>query len=113
VTYAAISKLKAEHVRLLVEGRASLVFLPLGATIVPPASDADEVRLRLDALNSRQEATAYVDGLKLKKSELLVLARHLGVAVQSKDTVAVLKKRIVDGTVGARADVAAIRNGSW
>ena len=38
------------------------------------------IRARLDALQSRREAVAYVDGLKLKKPALVTLARQLDIA---------------------------------
>jgi hypothetical protein len=109
----ALSKLKAEEIRLLAEGKGSIAFLPLGATIVQSGPTAAGIRLRLENLHTRQEATTYINGLKLKKAELQALARELGIMIQSKDSMATLRSKIIEGTVGTRADVAAIRGGSW
>jgi hypothetical protein len=109
----AIGKLKADELRLLVEGKGSFAFVPLGASVTASGPDVHDIRARLDALQSRREAVAYVDGLKLKKPALVTLARQLDIAVTGKETVAEVKRRIIEGTVGTRADVAAIRGGSW
>ena len=73
----AIGKLKADELRQLVEGKGSIIFLPLGASVVTSGPDVHEVRAQFDALQSRREAVAYVDGLKLKKPALVSLARQL------------------------------------
>ncbi len=109
----AIGKLKADELRLLVEGKGSLAFVPLGASDTASGPVARDIRARLDALQSRREAVAYVDGLKLKKPALVTLARQLDIAVTGREAVAEVKRKIIEGTVGTRADVAAIRGGSW
>jgi hypothetical protein len=108
-----VKKLNADQVDQLVEGKAKLAFVPPGAAVVFPGPDADEVRARLSSIASRHEATEYLAGLKLKKADLVSLAKQLDIAVASKDTVTVLRRNIVEGTVGARADHSAIRDGTW
>ena len=71
------------------------------------------IRGQLDAFSGRGEAVTYLDGLKLKKPALVTLARQLDVATSGKDTVDEIKRKIIEGTVGTRADAAAIRGGSW
>ncbi|OLF17261.1 hypothetical protein [Actinophytocola xanthii] len=97
----------------LVDGRAKLAFLPPGAKVQVPAASLDAVRDRLAAIEDRQEAERYVTGLKLKKDDLVALARQLGVVVRSKDRVADVTRNIVEGTVGVRVDHNAIRDSSW
>lgn len=113
IACGAIGKLKADELRQLVEGKGSIIFLPLGASLVTSGPDVHEVRARFDAFQSRREAVAYVDGLKLKKPALVTLAPQLDIATTGKDTVAEVKRKIIEGTVGTRADVAVIRGGSW
>lgn len=108
-----IRKLKAEQVEQLAEGKASLTFLPPGASVVFPGPDADEVRTRLAAAQSRREAADYLASLKLKKPELISLAKQLDIAVVNKDTMPVVHRKIIDGTAGVREDAAAIRDSSW
>lgn len=108
-----VKKLKADQVDQIVEGKATLAFVPPGATVVFPGPDADEVRARLASIASRDEATRYLAGLKLRKAELVSLAKQLDIAVTSRDTMAVLQRNIVEGTVGARTDHSAIRDGNW
>jgi hypothetical protein len=109
----ALSKLTAEEIRLLADGKGSIAFLPLGSTIVQSGPTTEEMRSRLENIHNRQEATTYINGLKLKKAELQALARELGIIIQGKDSMATLRSKIIEGTVGTRADVAAIRGGSW
>jgi hypothetical protein len=108
-----VKKLKADQVDQLVEGKAALAFVPPGAAVVFPGPDAGEVRARLAAAGSRQEAAEYLAGLKLKKPELISLAKQLAIAVVSKDTVPVVQRKIVEGTAGVREDHSAIRDRSW
>jgi hypothetical protein len=108
-----IKKLKADQVEQLAEGKASLTFLPPGAAITFPGPDAGEVRARLAAARSRQEATNYLASLKLKKADLVSLAKQLDIAVASKDNMDVVHRKIIEGTAGAREDAAAIRDPAW
>jgi len=113
IACGAVGKLKADELRQLVEGKGSIVFLPLGASVVTTGPDVQAVRRQLDAFSGRGEAVAYLDSLKLKKPALVTLARQLDVATNGKDTVDEIKRKIIEGTVGTRADAAAIRGGSW
>lgn len=108
-----LRKLKPEQIEQLVEGKASFVFRPPGASLVITGPGAAEVRARLAAAGSRHKAMAYLEGLKLKKADLASLARQLDIAVYSKDTVAEIKRKIVQGTAGTREEAAAILGGSW
>jgi hypothetical protein len=108
-----LKKLKADQIQQLVEGKANLAFLPSGAQIVVAGPDSSEVRASLDAMQSRHEVVTYLDRLKLKKPELVALARQLGISVVSKDTVRDVRQKIIELTVGARADAAAIRSQAW
>src|SRR6202012_4744838 len=80
----AIGRLKADELRLLVEGKGSFAFVPLGASVTASGPDGHDIRARLDALQSRREAVAYMDGLKLKKPALVPLARQVDIAVTGK-----------------------------
>jgi hypothetical protein len=108
-----LKKLQPAQVEQLIQGKADFVFLPSGATITITGPEADEVRARLAAAGNRHEAGRYLDGLKLKKNELVSLARQLDIVVGGKDTILTIKRNIIEGTTGAREDAAAIRSGSW
>jgi hypothetical protein len=108
-----VKKLKADQLDQLVEGKAELTFVPPGAAVVFPGPDAGEVLARLANAASRQEAAQYLAGLKLKKADLVSLAKQLDIAVVSKDTMAVIQRKIVEGTAGVREDHSAIRDRSW
>jgi hypothetical protein len=108
-----LRKLKPEQIEQLVTGKAGFVFRPPGASLVVAGPDAAEVRERLTTAGSRQKATAYLQGLKLKKPELVSLARQLDVAVGSKDVIAEITRKIVQATAGTREESAAILGGSW
>jgi hypothetical protein len=76
------------------------------------AFDPVEVRGRLDAMQSREEAAAYVAGLGLRKAELGQLASQIDVSTDYRqNTIAKLQRRIVDVRVGDRLDFEAM--GRW
>jgi len=108
-----VKKLKADQIDQLVEGKAELTFVPPGAVVVFPGPDASEVRDRLASAASRQVAAQYLASLKLKKPDLVSLAKQLDIAVVSKDTIPTIQRKIVEGTVGVREDHSAIRDRSW
>jgi hypothetical protein len=108
-----VKKLKGDQLDQLVEGKAELKLVPPGAAIVFPGPDAGEVRDRLASAASRQEAAQYLAGLKLKKPDLVSLAKQLDIAVVTKDTMPTIQRKIVEGTVGVREDHSAIRDRSW
>ena len=108
-----LRKLKPDQIEQLASGKASFVFCPPGASLVTVGPDATEVRTRLVAAGTRQAASAYLEGLKLRKPELVSLARQLDIALGSKDRVEDIKRKIVHGTAGTREEAAAITGGSW
>lgn len=75
----------------------------------PPRSIGDE----LAASQSREEAAAYLDGLKLRKAGLLALATELDVHATGSHTIAEIKRKIVDRTAWARLAGEATRHGTW
>jgi hypothetical protein len=108
-----LRKLKPDQIDQLIAGKAGFVFRPPGASLVIAGPDAAEVRARLTTAGSRQNATAYLQGLKLKKSELVSLARQLDIALGSRDVVSEITRKIVQATAGTREETAAILGGSW
>lgn len=72
-----------------------------------------EVLAKLATVKTRREASDYLAGLNLKKAELVAVARHLDVAVDSRDTLATLRRKLVESTVGVREDTVAFRDRSW
>jgi hypothetical protein len=108
-----LRKLKPEELSQLADGTARIVVLPPGATVNPPAVDADQVREALRQLSNRQQGLNYLLKLKLKAADQKALARKLDIAIEAKDNMETVRKKIVNGTVGARLDTATISDRSW
>jgi hypothetical protein len=108
-----INRLSPEQFDQMAAGDARLAFVPPGGQVVVAGPDAGPIRAKLAATESRRAAVAYLDGLGLKKDELMSLARQLSVAVLSKDPKPTLVQKIVDATAGAREDTAAIHSPKW
>jgi len=116
-----LADLPAEHLEDLAAGRARLTFVPDGASAprVPsssprrpaskpaePAPEVNEIRDRLAQMQSRDEGRTYLGGFKVKP-ELTSLAKLLGVGTSGPKPA--LIDRIVERTIGARLNSAAIR----
>ncbi|RKR87569.1 hypothetical protein BDK92_1849 [Micromonospora pisi] len=72
------------------------------ATPTPPPVSAEQVRADLVSIGDRVAATRYLDDLRLKVTELRVLARELGITVSSRATKPAVVQEIVQWTVGRR-----------
>jgi hypothetical protein len=55
----------------------------------------------IEKLNTREEAKAYIDNLKMKKEELIYLGKLVNANISSKESKAVITDKIVEATVGA------------
>ncbi len=108
-----VNKLSPEQFDEIAAGTARLAFVPPGGEVVVAGPDAGTIRAKLAATESRRAAVALLDGLGLKRDELMSLARQLSVAVLSKDPKPTLVQKIVDATAGAREDTAAIHSPQW
>ena len=108
-----INRLSSEQFEQMAAGDARLAFVPPGGRVIVAGPDAGPIQAKLAATESRRAAVAYLDGLGLKKDELLSLARQLSVAVLSKDAKPTLVQKIVDATAGAREDTTAIHSPKW
>ena len=92
--------------------RTSMMVVPKGARVssgtarttqpVVLAVGAEQVDADLRSLGDRQSATRYLGDLKLKKAELVQLAKELNVPVRSSNTVAEIRDLIVEHKVGHR-----------
>ncbi|GAB7049096.1 hypothetical protein [Catenuloplanes indicus] len=106
-------KLKPEEVDQLVDGKASIGFVPAGAQIVSTGPNVADVSKELQRLLTRRDGEEYLVALKLRKDQLVALAKQLDVAVRSKDTKAAIQQAIIEATVGAREDAASMHGQSW
>jgi hypothetical protein len=107
-----LKKLKKEEYDSLLAGDSRLMVVPKGARIsggtarqaepVALALDAAQVDADLRSLGDRQSAARYVDDLKLKKAQILQLAKELNVHVRAKDTIPQIRDLIVEQKVGHR-----------
>jgi hypothetical protein len=103
----------------IAEGRATLTYHPLGATrpaapgrrapsrAAKPKKDMSEVVGTLGRMVSRDEGERYL--ASLTATDVKALAGELGMRGVSKDRKDDLIAKIVERTIGARLDSAAIR----
>lgn len=75
-----------------------------------PHTDASAV---LTDATSREEARARLSGMKTTKADLVALARQNDIHVASGDSKDTIRHKLIEGTVGAREDHAAVVGGSW
>jgi len=101
--------LTSAQISSLASGGATIAVLPPGAKIAK-SFDLADIQKTLSSFSTRLEGERFIKGLKLGKPDVYQLAKALGVEPGSKDTIAVLVDKIVGGTVGGRADSAAMRH---
>lgn len=114
-----IRKATPEQIDALASGEVRLDFVPKGARIAvstpKPATQlnisAEQVELDLKAMQDSSAATRYLTDLKLKKDQLLELAKSLNVTVPKSPTIAKVIGAIVEQKVSYRLDMEAIRHG--
>ena len=71
--------------------------------------DVDGILTKLRSASSREEGESMLNELMRRRSDLVVLARVVGLSPPKTDTVARLRERIVDATIGYRLRSDAIR----
>jgi Rho termination factor, N-terminal domain len=103
----------------IAEGRATLTYHPFGAArptapsrrppsrIAKPKKDMSEVSATLGRMTSRDEGERFLGSLTA--TDVKALAAELGMRGVSKDRKDDLIAKIVERTIGARLDSAAIR----
>lgn len=114
IVASAIRGLSDEQYENLVNGKARLVYRE---SVSKPAA---KVRVDLEAstsylehlqdMSSREEALAYLQGLKLKKDILLEMCGEMEIHVLKSDTREKLMAKLVESLVGARLRSEAIRS---
>ncbi|GAA4243185.1 hypothetical protein [Dactylosporangium darangshiense] len=107
-----LKKLKKDEYDALLAGNSRLMVVPKGARIsggparkaepVALAINAEQVDADLRSLGDRQSAARYLDDLKLKKAQLLQLAKELNVHVRASNTILQIRDLIVEHKVGHR-----------
>jgi hypothetical protein len=114
-----LKKLSKVQYDALVAGEARLEVVPKGARITggtaaktaPPVllpMSAERVGADLKAIGDRPAAVQYIDDLRLKKAQLTLLARDLGVRVTTRHTMTQVRDLIVEHKVGYRLATDAI-----
>jgi len=108
-----LRKVSVDQVEALAAGEARLEIVPKGARITGGAATkavapvalplpAEQVATDLRSLGDRASAARYIDDLKLKKPQLVLLARELNVQISSKTTMPQIRDLIVEQKVGHR-----------
>lgn len=106
--------LRDDQVEDLIAGRVNL-------TLTAPASkrvqrskldtpDVAKIQSELRSLNSREEGMKYLDSLSLTRVSLSNIATAMDLPTPRGDSVARLKERIVEATIGYRLRSEAIRS---
>jgi hypothetical protein len=108
-----LKKLSPEDARALETGEAKLMVVhktaPRQAPAVEPLSlDAEHVNTDLKAINDRAGAARYLMDLKLRRAQLVELAKRLDVPIGGKDSMPTIIAKIVEQKVGYRLDTDAI-----
>jgi len=75
-----------------------------------PAKDVNEFAVMIDSFKSREEAKAYLNGLKASKATLRDIARHYSIPVKSNDTNAKIIDSIVENVIGSKLRFDALLN---
>jgi hypothetical protein len=105
--------LSDEDIQALETGEAKLAVVrkaaPRTAQPVELSLDPDRVNADLKTIDDRATAARYLQDLKLKRPQLVELARRLEVPFGSKDSMATIVARIVEQKVGSRLTGEAFR----
>lgn len=70
----------------------------------------DEICVKLDAFQSREEAYAFFEGLTITKADLKNIAKQYNIPLASKDTNAQLIEKIIENVVGSKLRFDALLN---
>lgn len=104
-----INGLSDDQIDSLLSGQASLKYFEAKSEAKKVKAPADIINtslrgitLQLEELHTREEATAYIDSLKLKKESLILLGKLVNANMSSKDTKAAITEKLVEASVGAR-----------
>jgi len=108
-----LKKLSPEDAQALETGEAKLAVVhktapKRAAAAVPLSLDVEQVNTDLKAISDRAAAARYLMDLKLKRPQLVELAKALDVPVASKDSMATMIAKMVEQKVGYRLDTNAI-----
>lgn len=98
-----LEALEAGEARLQVVFKTQRVAKPVALTL-----DVARIEADLKALPDRASALQYLRDRRLKRVELMELARQLNVPVATKETTVAILSKIVEQKVGFRADSDAI-----
>lgn len=106
-----IDELSDDDIQAILDNRASLKLQHTktqkrrdnaGVKNVKKSVDIDEVRNKLEVMNSREEAEKYLVDLKLNKESLKQIAKFYNIVITTKDTNSRLVYKIVEGVVGSK-----------
>lgn len=62
----------------------------------------EEVCARIDGAATREEASAYLEGLSTTKAELKAIAKRYGIPLNGRENNAQIREKIVENTVGSK-----------
>ena len=118
IVFDALSAMDDREIDLLIQGKATLRVveksknkkaIPLDDTCLDEA--ISDVAQKLNVAESREDAASLLASINQprKKDFLLLLAKFCGVRVESKDSIAMIERKLVENVVGSRLDSEAIR----
>lgn len=108
-----LRKLSSDDVADLVTGRAviQLHYPDRAVRRTTKLSNQDQLDILqgLTEMSSRADGETYLQSLRLNRTSLEALARHLEVPVQKSDNVARLREKLIESAIGYRLRSQAIR----
>jgi hypothetical protein len=72
--------------------------------------DITDIAVKLNSMISNEEGMELLKERCKRKADLQMLAQHLNIPFKKKDTIIVLKEKIIESTIGYRTRAAAIQN---
>ncbi len=106
----ALNSMDDREFDLLVRGEGNLRFVSRSKNGKQRVTDAEleavanEVARKLDEADSREVAESLLASINQprRKSFLILLARALGVHVESRDNIATMERKLIETTVGSK-----------
>ena len=118
IVFDALSAMDDREIDLLIQGKATLRVveksknkkaIPLDDTCLDEA--ISDVAQKLNVAESREDVANLLASINQprKKDFLLLLSKSCGVRVESRDSIAMIERKLVENVVGSRLDSEAIR----
>ena len=118
IIFDTLSSMNDDEIDLLIEGKATLRVVERNRTKMAKSvseslssESISDIAQKLISADSREAAVNVLASINQprKKDFLLRLAKSCGVRVESKDSISIVERKLVENLVGARLDSEAIK----